>query len=120
MIALRLGVLDIAIEQDRLSEMLNSDPKYQKCRICLKYQMDRCEDETHFLFECPHLEAKRKPFLDKINNLEPGYAMNNRRSLIIILRSSNLRVQETLADMAWSLLKARGTALGVCSRYQRV
>ena len=59
---LRLGTLKIEIETGR-HEKIESSKRF--CKLC---NSNKIGNECHFLFECPALEAKREPLLEKITN----------------------------------------------------
>ena len=57
---LRLGTLPLEIETGRHIQI---DSNKRFCKLC---HSDKIGNEIHFLFDCPALDATRKPLLDKI------------------------------------------------------
>jgi hypothetical protein len=117
--ALRLGVLDLAIEEDRISGLDRRNQLYQTCLLCRSRGFLNTEDEIHFLFECESLESRRQTFLRKLKMLAPTIDVTNRQNLIYLMKSPNMAVHETLGDLAFALLKERSTLTGVCSKFLR-
>jgi hypothetical protein len=115
--ALRLGVLDIAIEADRIG-MDHNSYKYQSCRLCDADDGVIKEDEVHFLFVCPRLHRKRIKYLKKLYRVNPNINLSSESAMVGLLKSDSLIIHKIIADMAMSLLHERGRLL-VTSRFAR-
>jgi hypothetical protein len=114
--ACRLGILDIAIETDRIHGD-RSQPTYQACPLCLRNSIIIQENETHFLFECTSTQRQRSYYTNKIATLDSTFEPDQIETHWHALKSDNLRVHIVLGDMITALLRARKRELGVTSRY---
>ena len=67
---LRLGTLKLEIETGRY-EKTKIDSNKRFCKLC---NSNKIGNECHFIFECPALEAYRKPLVDFISNTHRCFA----------------------------------------------
>ena len=66
---LRMGILPLRIETGRFQNLELED---RKCIYC---NMDKIEDEHHFIFHCTHYSLFRAPFLRKCSEVDKNFEM---------------------------------------------
>ena len=106
---LRLGILQLEIETGRHTKPITESSK-RFCKLC---NSNKIGNECHFLFECPALEATRKPLLENILNTHRHliYLSNEEKTKYLFF--NNQLGNPTLlsaSTLLWELFVAR-TAL---------
>ena len=66
---LRMGILPLRIETGRFQNLELVD---RKCVYC---NLDKIEDEHHFIFYCSHYSQIRAPFLKRCSEVDENFEM---------------------------------------------
>ena len=106
---LRLGILQLEIETGRHTKPITESSK-RFCKLC---NSNKIGNECHFLFECPALEATRKPLLENILNTHRHLIFLSNEEKTKYLFFNNQLGNPTLlsaSTVLWELFVAR-TAL---------
>ena len=88
---LRLGTLPLEIETGRHIQI---DSNKRFCKLC---HSDKIGNEIHFLFDCPALDATRKPLLDKIISAFPRLQSLSTKEKTLSIFFNNQLDQPTLS-----------------------
>ena len=72
---IRMGAHKLRIETERYKT--GSDRLDPKDRICIHCNLNSCEDETHFITECPKYENHRQVFFRNIYEENPKFTSYN-------------------------------------------
>ena len=89
----RISSHKLSIEVDRIKNIPVSD---RECRVC---NSDNIEDESHFIFQCPAYDMKRKEFMDFIQTLNMNFStLLNINNLIWLMSNESSDVIINLAE----------------------
>ena len=107
---LRLGTTDLELEIGRKS----ITPRESRfCKLC---DLNKVEDELHFLFICPALETTRSPFIESLINSSIGFRNRSSFNKMMYLYFNNNIKPNNLNIAAEMLIQLKQARANILSR----